>query len=664
MLEGAVQGFSATLSPEQARKLASEPDVEYVQQEHTYQPQTSQVQPPSWGVDRLDQRRGLGHTYNYIGSAGAGVHAYIIDSGIRNRAGGDIDGRVEVGFNAIDGTTKTDDCFGHGTFIAGIVGGTQYGVAKKVSLVAVKVFDCDGTVDFDDSIIAGLNWVIANAKKPAVIDLSLGSTCKDPVTKDPAPCPAGEGQGIIDAEKAAIAAGIPVVTAAGNDDANACFNPVGSAGGTINVGATDASDGIWKDLPGRGSNWGGCVDIFAPGANIVSIGGIGHPNPNDPNEVDPDPRIASGTSAAAPHVTGAVALLLGTPKFASATPAEIAAELDAQSTRGIIQGLPGDGLTPNKLLFARPTSPRTGTTIALARNASGDLSLFGTNADSSTTGSTDLGGHMFTGTQVSGTWPTQWEQSRGQGYASVAAGTDGSVTSKMVLATLTAQDEVWHRQQAVRNAPRWLAASQLDATAAIAPNADRRLMLIGADKHGGLRYRSQRAAGDDTSWGSWGTISFLGDAQNVTAAPDSLGRINVFVAYTHGVVWYIRQTAVNADTWTTITPLADPTGRAFMNEIAVARDSSGKLELFGTDGGGVLWVRVENTPSSDGHFDPWTTLPLFPKLLLHLTAALNANNLLMVAGVDEHGETWQCSQDPRTAVFTNWSKVGGPLLRP
>ncbi|WP_328522749.1 S8 family serine peptidase [Kribbella sp. NBC_00359] len=664
VLEGAVHGFSAMMNPEEAQKLAAEPDVEYVQQEHTYQAQTTQFSPPSWGVNRLDQRTGTDDSYNYIGSAGAGVHAYIIDSGIRKNHP-DINGRAdEVGFNAIDGSTNTDDCTGHGTYNAGIVGGTQYGVAKKVSLVAVKIFDCSGSTDSEDPIIAGFNWVIAHAKKPAVINLSIGSICTDGGV--PAPCPGGDSQGIIDAEKAAIAAGITVVTSAGNEDANACFNPVGSAGGTINVGATDASDRIWNDLPGVGSNWGGCVDIFAPGSNIVSIGGIRHPDPNDPNEVDPDPRTASGTSAAAPHVTGAVALLLGTPKFATATPAEIAAELDAQSTRGIIQGLP-DELSPNKLLFVRPTSPRTGTTVALARNANGKLSIFGTNADSSTTTSTDLGGHMFTGTQTdtpSLTWPTQWTPSHGQGYASVAAGTDGSGTSKMVLVGLTAEDEVFHRQQAAANFQTWLGQSQLDGSltsSTVAPNADRRLMLIGADKHGGLRYRSQRIAGDDTSWGPSGTISFLGDAQTVTAAPDSLGRINIFIADTHGVIWYTRQTAANADTWQGITPLADPEHR-LMNEISVVRNGEGKLDLFGTSADGFVRHRVETVPGSDGNFGSWSDLSF--KVAFHLSAATDVHNQIVVASVDYAGDTWQSTQIPGTNTFTGWSMISGLSLRP
>ncbi|WP_328522675.1 S8 family serine peptidase [Kribbella sp. NBC_00359] len=153
--------------------------MEYVQHQQTYQPQSTQVPTPSWGVDRLDQRRGLNTTYNYIGSAGAGVHAYIIDSGIRKNHP-DINGRAnEAGFNAIDGSTNTDDCYGHGTFNAGVLGGTQYGVAKKVTLVAVKVFGCTGTITSDDPIIAGINWVIAHAVKPAVINLSIGSVCLD-----------------------------------------------------------------------------------------------------------------------------------------------------------------------------------------------------------------------------------------------------------------------------------------------------------------------------------------------------------------------------------------------------------------------------------------------------------------------------------------------------
>ncbi|WP_328522662.1 S8 family serine peptidase [Kribbella sp. NBC_00359] len=673
IIEGAVQGFSVTMSPERAQKLATEPDVEYVQQEQTYQTQSSQLPTPSWGVDRLDQRRGVNLTYNYLGSAGAGVHAYIIDTGIRNHA--DIDGRLELGYNAIDHNTNTDDCNGHGTFNAGLVGGTKYGVAKKVTLVPVKVFDCTGTSDSDDPIIAGINWVIANAVKPAVIDLSLASIC----TTDgiPAPCSNGEGQGIIDAERAAIAVGgITVVTAAGNHNANACFNPVGSYPATINVGATDVADKLWNNSPDDGSNWGSCVDIFAPGANVVSIGGIGHHL--DPDKIDPDPMPASGTSMAASHVVGAVALLQGTPKFKNASPAEIAAELDAQSTRGIIQGLP-DPTVSNKLLFARPTSPRTGSTVALTRNANGALSIFGTTADNSTTGSTDVGGHMFTGTQVNadtGTWPQEWTKSAGQFYASVAVGTDPDaiLSSKIELVGVMAyvppvspQDDVFHRQQSTKpGGTGWLKETQLDGpplvSVALAPNHDRRQMLIGADTHGGLHYSSQLFPANDTGWEPVKTISFPSDAQNVTAAPDAFGRINVFVADTHGVLWYFRQTAPDLDSWTAPTPLAD-TSQKLLNEITVARANDGRLLLFGTEGDGEAWVRVESGPGAGGVFGAWTRLPA--KALFHLSAALNVNGLMVVVGVDDHGDTWQSTQISGTNnTFTDWTKIDGLTLRP
>ncbi|WP_328522878.1 S8 family serine peptidase [Kribbella sp. NBC_00359] len=679
VIEGAVQGFSATMSAEQAQKLAAEPDVGYVQQERTYQAQSVQPNTPSWGVDRLDQRTGINASYNSIQSGGAGVHAYVIDSGIayvtdsgRRRYDADIDGRVETGFNALDGSSNSNDCNGHGTFVAGTLGGIQYGVAKKVSLVPIKVFDCTGTVDSDDPIIAGINWVIAHAVKPAVINLSVGSICKNGGL--PAPCPAGESQGIIDAEKAAIAAGISVVTSAGNENTDSCFNPVGSAGGTINVGATalnvddTVSDSRWAVDAHTGSNWGGCVDIFAPGSNIVSIGGIGHSDPNDPGKVDPNPMTQSGTSVAAPHVAGAVALLLGTPKFATATPAQLAAELDAQSTRDIIDGLPSDGLTPNKLLFIRPTSPRTGTTVALVRQAGGSLRLFGTNADSSTNG-TDLGGHMFTAAQVDAhksLWDIFWTQSKDQGLSSVAAGSDGSGGALVGLTGLTAGDEVWHRQQKSENSPTWTKRSQLTgslASVAEVSNADGRLMLIGADKHGGLHYYDQRIADDETSWDPVRTISFSGDAQNVTAVLDAGGRINVFIVDTHGVIWYMKQIDENLHNWTTPVQLADSDHR-LMNEISVARDGNDKLELFGTAGDGHVWARVENVAGSNGDFGPWAEQLLPSKVLFHLSAAANIDNVMMVVGVDPEGGVWQSVQIPGTILFSSWTRIRALELRP
>ncbi|MFD7660178.1 S8 family peptidase [Actinosynnema sp. NPDC059797] len=312
----ALKGFAGTLSERAARRLAAEPGVAYVQQNGTVQATATQPNPPSWGLDRIDQRDlppDSGYTYP---NDGAGVTAYIIDTGIRT-SHQDFGGRASWGTNTT-GDGNNTDCNGHGTHVAGTVGGSAHGVAKGVTLIAVKVLNCAGSGSFA-GVAAGIDWVTGHhTSGPAVANMSLGAQGSDATTEN--------------AVRNSIADGVTYALASGNSNADACnFTPARVAEAvTVNASTnTDARASF--------SNWGTCTDIFAPGQNITSAWHTG----------DTATNTISGTSMASPHVAGGAALLLGaTP---SLTPAQVQSALIANSTTGKITS-PGTG-SPNRLLF-------------------------------------------------------------------------------------------------------------------------------------------------------------------------------------------------------------------------------------------------------------------------------------------------------------------------
>jgi subtilisin family serine protease len=325
----ALHGFSATMTAEQAGSLLRDPAVAYVQRSIAHHLTDTQAGPPSWGLDRVDQRAlPLDSAYTYPSDA-ATVHAYVIDTGVRTTHA-DFGGRAESGFDAIDGG-PADDCHGHGTHVAGTIAGTAHGVAKAARIVAVRVLDCAGG-GTTETVLAGVDWLAANARKPAVANMSLGG---------------GPDPALDDGVRRAIAGGITFALSAGNGSGGeprpACNQSPARVGEALTVSATDR-----EDSRARWANTGGCVDLFAPGVGIVSAWGAS----------DDATRSLSGTSMAAPHVTGAAALYLA--KHSAATPPEVAAAVIAAATPGAVQD-PLDG-SPNLLLYigdAVPTCPPT-----------------------------------------------------------------------------------------------------------------------------------------------------------------------------------------------------------------------------------------------------------------------------------------------------------------
>ncbi|SCL21926.1 S8 family peptidase [Micromonospora inyonensis] len=317
----ALNGFEVKLSEKAAKRLAAHPAVDYVEQNHEVSIQTTQSNPP-WGLDRIDQRNlPLDARYTYV-SQGTGVTAYIIDTGIRTTHVDFAVGRAVDGYDAVDNALPAADCNGHGTHVAGTVGGTTYGVAKNVRLVAVRVLNCSGSGTWAQ-VIAGINWVTSNHQpgQPAVANMSLGGSVNSSLNT---------------AVANSIADGVTYAVASGNSNANACnFSPA-SVPTALTVNASQSND-----ARASFSNWGTCTDIFAPGVGVLSAW----------YNSDTATNTISGTSMASPHVAGAAARVLQVnPTW---TPAQVHSYIVSQATTGVITS-PGTG-SPNRLLYLAPT---------------------------------------------------------------------------------------------------------------------------------------------------------------------------------------------------------------------------------------------------------------------------------------------------------------------
>ena len=312
----ALKGFAATMPPQAVEALRTNPNVAYIEQDEIVKAVATQSN-ATWGIDRIDQRNlPLSGTYTY-NQTGAGVDAYIIDTGIR-RTHVEFGGRAVTGFDAIIPGGPAMDDNGHGTHVAGTVGGATYGVAKGVRLIAVKVLSAAG-VGLNSQVISGIDWVTGHhTTAPAAANMSLGG---------------GASTALDDAVRASIADGVTYCVAAGNDGANASTSSPARVTQAITVGATSRTDG-WASF----SNFGSVVDILAPGVDVTSAWWL----------TDTSTNTISGTSMATPHVCGAAVLYLSANPGAS--PAAVSSALTTNATANVITGVPAG--TANRLLYS------------------------------------------------------------------------------------------------------------------------------------------------------------------------------------------------------------------------------------------------------------------------------------------------------------------------
>lgn len=336
----AITGFAVRLPAKAADALRQHASVDRVEQDQTITLNEAISSPPlqqggaTWGLDRIDQRSDAldgNYQFQYQGS---GVHAFVVDTGILAEHL-DFGSRVASGYTAIADGRGTSDCNGHGTHVSATLGGSQWGVAKGVTLVPVRVLDCSGSGS-NSGVIAGIDWLASQtSRRPAVANLSLGG---------------GYSSSLNSAVAGAVSKGVTMVVAAGNSNADACTTSPASEPSALTVGATDSSD-----ARAPYSNYGQCVDLFAPGSSVTSAW----------NTAANAIATLSGTSMASPHVAGIAALALAA--NGNASPATVADFLLANSTAGVI-GNAGSG-SPNRLAFSMAAgAPATAqaTTVAVS----------------------------------------------------------------------------------------------------------------------------------------------------------------------------------------------------------------------------------------------------------------------------------------------------------
>jgi aqualysin 1 len=316
-----IPGVAGKFTAAQLDALRRDPSVAYVEPNYLVSLGTIYPNPP-FGLDRIDSRTGTDARFNDFGFNGAGVHIYVVDTGVRTTHR-EFTGRIGAGVSTLNNDPSVQDCNGHGTNVASIAAGTRFGVAKGAIVHPVRVLDCAGNGTIAD-VIEGLDFVLANvAAFPAVVNMSLFG---------------GRAQALNDAVAAVTAADIPVVVAAGNFTIDACLGSPASEPTAITVGAT---------APGEAragfSNFGPCLDIFAPGVGVIG-GGIGN---------DDATLTLDGTSQAAPHVAGAVALFLQ--RFPRVTNANVTDGVLQNATQGIVGNPAG---SPNRFLFVEFRVPQ------------------------------------------------------------------------------------------------------------------------------------------------------------------------------------------------------------------------------------------------------------------------------------------------------------------
>jgi aqualysin 1 len=316
----ALHGFTAEMSEAAVKELRASPEVAFIEKDCKVK--AAEVQKhPAWGLDRIDQRKlPINSDYKY-NSTGLGVNVYVVDSGIRTTHQ-EFQGRAKVAFDSVNDGQNGNDCNGHGTHVAALIGGNTYGVAKKANLFSVRVLGCNATGSLSQ-LISGIEWITENHIAPAVVNISISG-------------PASQALDL--AIQKSIEAGVTYVVAAGNDKRDACKISPARIKGAITVGATEANDTVASY-----SNKGRCIDVLAPGSNILSAS----------KADDASTAFMQGTSMASAHAAGVAALYLQ--NSSTASPQDVASAIKESATLNLITNITDE--TPNRLLYSLLTTP-------------------------------------------------------------------------------------------------------------------------------------------------------------------------------------------------------------------------------------------------------------------------------------------------------------------
>lgn len=616
----AVRGFAVEMSERDAKRLAADPSVAYVQENGIYHVADTQSPTPSWGLDRIDQRNlPTNNTYAYP-SIARGVKAYVIDTGIR-LTHTDFGGRAISGVDEIDGG-PADDANGHGTHVAGTIGGTKHGVAKGVTLVAVRVLNASGS-GTTASVVAGVDWVTEDHKpgELAVANMSLG----------------GASDSMIDAAVSrSINDGIVYGVAAGNDNADACTKSPARVPGAITVGATTSGD-----TRASFSNFGSCVDIFAPGVNITS----------DWNGSDSATNTISGTSMATPHVVGAAAIVLA--ENPTLGPVQVRDLLVELATGGVVTDR-GPG-SPDKFLFCCPVSV---TSTSVTRNADGRLTMF----------AADSAHYVWTRTQVaagSDTW-SNWSLFA-TALSTIVAQTNGNGLIEVFGADNTGK--VWHRWQSAPNSGSWsawevFATALSDAPSAISVTAAANggLTFFGLDPSGRIWGRIQYIGPNGSNGGTWSPWGqFDGTFSTIAAQTNGAGLIELFAADAGGNVYHRWELAHNTGSWapweyfdfsmTLPSPIA-----------ATTMGPGGAVVVYGTDFAARIWSRTAYMgPNGSNGGGSWSSWSQIDGTLTGITAIGDPDRRIELFGVDAWGKLFHRKElAPGTGVWLPWESVNRP----